>query len=68
MIFQGRIICNGCSREMGVLHVQTAQEQHFCPDCSASGSADVLTPELALALSELITRGISRGRIPEVLR
>jgi len=53
---------------MGVLHVQTAQEQHFCPDCSASGSADVLTPELALALSELITRGISRGRIPEVLR
>lgn len=68
MIFQGRIICNGCSREMGVLHVQPAQEQHFCPDCSASGSADVLTPELALALSEVITRGISRGRIPEVLR
>lgn len=68
MIAHGRIICNGCSREMGVLHVQSAQEQHFCPDCSATGSADVLTPELALALSDLITRGISRGRIPEVLR
>jgi hypothetical protein len=53
---------------MGVLHVQPAKEQHFCPDCSASGSADVLTPELTLVLSEVITRGISRGRIPEVLR
>lgn len=68
MICQGRILCNGCSREMGVLHVPSAQEQHFCPECSASGSADVLTPELALALSDLITKGIGRGRLPQALR
>lgn len=68
MITHGRIICNGCSREMGVLHVQSDREQHFCPECSASGSADVLTPELALALSDLIKTGISRGRLPQVLR
>ncbi|MDG9926360.1 MULTISPECIES: hypothetical protein [unclassified Pseudomonas] len=53
---------------MGVLHVPSAQEQHFCPECSASGSADVLTPELALALSDLITKGIGRGRLPQALR
>lgn len=69
MIHQGRIICNSCGCEMGVLHVPTEQTLHFCPDCTASGSpVDVIGPQLTSVFVSLVKIGLDRARLHEALR
>lgn len=71
MIFQGRIVCNCCCIDMGVLHVDQAPQQHYCPDCIASGNpVDMIGEDLKSAISHLVTIAIQRGRsrVAEALR
>lgn len=40
MVLNGRVICNVCRCEIGVVYVRVLRPVHFCPDCQAKPLED----------------------------